>query len=143
MPQGSVLRLMFYLLYTTDLPVALGSRTATYADTAILAAHNSHIEVSSRLQESLHHIQRWFQKWRIKANRTKSVQVTFTTRRETCPLVTLNGQRILQADEAKYLGIHLDRRLNWKKTHIYQAQTTRITTGENILAIRQKITTVD
>jgi len=48
------------------------------------------------------------------------VQVTFTTlerpyERETCPPVILNGQKILQADEIKYLGIHLDRRLNWKK----------------------------
>jgi len=44
--------------------------------------------------------------------------MTFIPRRETCSLVTLNGQRISQADEAKYLGIHLDHRLNWKK-HIF------------------------
>jgi len=55
-------------------------------------------------------------------------------RRETCPSI-LNGQRILQADNAKYLGLYLDHRLNWKR-YIYQAQTTRITTGENVLAIR-------
>jgi len=42
----------------------------------------------------------------------------FTTRRKTYPAVMLNGQRIPQADEAKYLEIHLDRRLNWKK-HIF------------------------
>jgi len=57
-------------------------------------------------------------------------------RRERCPSI-LNGQRIPQADDTKYLGLYLDRRLNWKR-HIYQAQTTRITTGENVLtAIRQ------
>jgi len=84
----------------------------------ILAAHNSHIEISSRLQKSLHHIQRWFKRWRIKANGTKSIQVTFTTRKETCLPVTLNGQRIPQADKAKYLGLHLDGRLNWKKTYL-------------------------
>jgi len=60
--------------------------------------------------------------------------VTFTTQRETYPSVILNGQRIPQADDAKYLGLHLDRKL-WKK-YIYQAQTTWITTGENVLAIR-------
>jgi len=44
--------------------------------------------------------------------------VKFTTRRETCPLVTLNGLEILQAEDAKYLGPHLDRKLNWRK-HIF------------------------
>jgi len=39
-----------------------------------------------------------------------NTQVTFTIRRETCPPVTLNGQRIPQADDAKYLGLHLDPR---------------------------------
>jgi len=37
-----------------------------------------------------------------------------TIRKETC-LVTLNGLRIPQAEGAKYLGLHLGRRLNWQK----------------------------
>jgi len=103
MSQGSVLGSVLYLLYTTDLPVALDFIIATYVDdTTVLAAHNNYIEVSSRLQESLHHIQRWFKKWRIKANRTKSIQMTFTTRSETYP-VTLNDQKIPQAEDAKYI----------------------------------------
>lgn len=60
----------------------------------------------------------WFQKWRIKVNEDKSVHVTFTTRKDTCPPVLLNGSIIPQKEEAKYLGIHLDRRLNWRK-HIF------------------------
>jgi len=41
--------------------------------------------------------------------------VTFTTRREMCPPVTL---KIPQAENAKYLRLYLDRRLNWTK-HIF------------------------
>jgi len=37
--------------------------------------------------------------------------------RKTC-LVILNGLTIPQAEDASYLGLHLDRRLNWRK-HIF------------------------
>jgi hypothetical protein len=39
-------------------------------------------------------------------------------KKETCPLVIFNDHQLPQADEAKYLGLHLDRRLNWQK-HIW------------------------
>jgi len=56
---------VFYLLYTADLSVGLDSTTTTYAeDTAILVAHNNHLEASLRLQENLHHIQRWLKRRR-------------------------------------------------------------------------------
>jgi len=67
------------------------------------------------MQDSLSYIQKWLKKWGIKVNGAKSVQVTFTTRREMCPLVTLNGLRIPQAEDVKYFRLHFDRRLNWRK----------------------------
>jgi len=51
----------------------------------------------------------------MKANETKSVQVTFTLNKLICPPVQLNNEQLPQADEVKYLGIHLDRRLTWRK----------------------------
>jgi hypothetical protein len=47
-----------------------------------------------------------------------STHVTFTTRRATCPPVKINYVQLLQSDEVKYLGLHLDRRLTWHK-HIF------------------------
>ena len=66
-------------------------------------------------QMHLNKIQSWLKTWRMKANEGKSVQVTFTLNKMTCPPIKLNNEHLPQADEAKYLGIHLDRRLTWRK----------------------------
>jgi len=90
--------------------------TATYADdTAILASHHNPITASTNLQHQLNQFETWLKRWHIKANENKSTQITFSLKRETCPAVTLNGQHIPQRETAKYLGIHIDRRLTWQK----------------------------
>lgn len=93
--------------------------TGTFADdTIILASHKDPKEASRKLQDNITEIQKWLKTWRIKVNEQKSLHVTFTLNKETCPPVTLNNRVIPQAETAKYLGIHLDQRLTWK-THIW------------------------
>jgi hypothetical protein len=55
------------------------------------------------------------EKWRMKANETKFVQVTFTLRKNTCAPVHLNNKQLTQTDDVKYLSTHLDRTLTWRK----------------------------
>ena len=54
-------------------------------------------------------------KWRMKVNETKSAQVTFTLKKNTCPPVQLNNKQLAQPEDVKYLGIHLDGKLTWRK----------------------------
>ncbi|PNF27089.1 hypothetical protein B7P43_G08552 [Cryptotermes secundus] len=68
---------------------------ATFADDiALLAANSDPVVTSQHLQHHLKLLQQWDRKWKIKIDQTKSVQVTFTTKRITFPPVTINNMRI-------------------------------------------------
>ena len=115
-PQGSVLGPTLYLIYTSDLPICDELTISTFADdTAILSSHENPQIASSQLDIYLRRVETWLKNWRIRVNEVKSNHVTFTLRRGNCPPVTLNDINIPQSDHVTYLGIHLDRRLTWRR----------------------------
>jgi hypothetical protein len=108
--------------YTAYLRTSSEFTTATFADNiAVLATDSDPAILSQKLQTNLLAIQNWFQEWRMKADGCKSIHVTFTTQKETCPPVQINNVQIPQKEDVKYLGLHLDRRLTWRK-HIFVKQ---------------------
>jgi hypothetical protein len=71
------------MFYTTDLPTSIHTTTGTFADDmVILACHEDPVTDSHKLQGHLDQLEAWLKKWRININATKSVQVTFTLRKE-------------------------------------------------------------
>ena len=102
-PQGSVLGSLFSI-YTAGLPIWTEIIIATFADdTALLASHVDPIIASSTLQRSLDSMEKWFYKWGFKINENKSIHVTFTLRKQTCPQVTINNTTIPQSDTWEWL----------------------------------------
>jgi hypothetical protein len=106
---------MLYLLFTSDLPQAPNIKIGTFADdNVILTCHNDILRASSCLQEYSFILQNWLQTWQIKINESKSTYITFTLRNDPSPPIYLNNVEISPAATVKYLGLHLDNKLNWK-----------------------------
>jgi len=116
-PQGSILGPHLYNLYTSDLLTTTRKTIlSTFADdTAIFATHSDSATAFLNIQDHLHNIEKWFQKWKMKVNETKSTHITFTLRKGQSPPVCINQTAIPQVETVKYLGLHFDRRLTWRE----------------------------
>lgn len=98
------------------LPLLSHKKGVLFADdTAILGISENNNVASDIVQTHLGKIQSWLEKRRIKTNIRKGVHTTFTMRKGKCPPVTLNNEIVPERDDVKYLGLHLDRKLTWKK----------------------------
>lgn len=69
----------------------------------------------AKLQHALVHFSSWIMNWNIKLNKSKPVRDTSSLRCRKWNLYTyFEGSHIYKAASRKYLGFHLDNRLNWK-----------------------------
>lgn len=120
-PQGSVLGPRLFTLYINDLPQFQKTRTALYADDTAIYAHSFSATVANvQLQLHMNKITQYYTKWKIKINPEKTEQIIFTRKYTNNRILTplkVNDHNITPSDAVKYLGVNLDRRLNYQ-THI-------------------------
>ena len=70
--------------------------------------------ITSRLQKIFDRNRRYFHKWKIKLNDSKTEAVLFTKRRlNVNSHIKVNGHPLAWLDEVKYLGITLDSKLTF------------------------------
>ena len=81
-------------------------------------------------------------KWHVQINESKSVHINFTNRCfEHIPL-TINNQKVLYANTAKYLGVTLDAKLQWKAHVKKKKEELELRYKKNVLADRKELLTV-
>lgn len=133
-PQGSLLEPILYLICTADMPVSNQTILATFADDIATMASNENAEFANlAIQQHIDKVQTWANNWRIKFNNKKCQHITFTNRPVTfCTKLVINNSEIPQVTSVKYLGIYMDRRLNWR-FHIEQT-SKRVSVRANLLS---------
>mgnify|MGYP002224295341 CR=1 FL=1 len=107
---------MLYNIYASDLPSHNNSQVAQYADdTAVYSKHYDISKCTSTITEHLRKITQWCTKWRIKINMEKTQYIVFSKRYPVIPPLQIENRIITPTANTKYLGIYLDRRLNWHR----------------------------
>lgn len=138
-PQGSVLSPILYSLYTPDFKPPRGNDVAFYADDSAFISHGKVSNaIVKRMQKSLDSASKYFSKWKIKINESKSQAIMFpfnkSPKRIPNRSLMVNGDRILFSKTIKYLGINLDEKLTFKP-HLEEASNKAIRCGRALFPL--------
>jgi hypothetical protein len=118
--QGGFISSVLFSLYVNDMPsYSRHDVLALYAeDTFHIATYRQPALFVKYLQTYLSRLEQWLNEWWIGINVSKSSAMPFakTGRRIPKPRsVQLFGEPFQWVDDSRFLGMTLDRRLNWSK----------------------------
>ena len=115
-PQGSVIGLVLFLAYINDLPDGLQSQVRLFVDDMVVYMAVSSFTDAALLQQDLHWLEEWENKWQLMFNPEKCNVLHVT--RSTNQLVTeytLHGQILKQLCSVKYPGVTIEQKLSWNE----------------------------
>ena len=123
-PQGGVLSPLLWSLVVDDLLEnlhLLGFEVIGFADDVVIIVRGKFDNIiSERMQNALNYTHSWCIKEGMNINPSKTTIVPFTRRRNTSLRVLHLDKKPLEfAEEVKYLGLTLDRKLTWN-AHVEQ-----------------------
>ena len=120
-PQGSILGPILFIIYINDLPLVSEILSSTlYADdTNFSLNHRNYLEMIPALNGELAKIQDWILANRLTINPSKTESLLFSKRNipTSNEQPVLNGNPIQWVDSAKFLGVFIDKNVDFK-THI-------------------------
>lgn len=121
-PQGSCLSPTLFNIFTSDLKVNPPCQIALFADDlAIYTSNENPNIIINDLESELTKTLKYYYKWKIKVNETKTQAIFFTRRRAVRFLphrdINIGPSNVQWSNEIKYLGVLLDKKLLFQ-THI-------------------------
>ena len=117
-PQGSVLGPLLFLLYINDLPNSLlcGQPYIFADDTAILYTERNPKALQKRINIDLKLLLKWLKANELSLNVAKTETILFKDSRKTIEFkfkIKLDGKRLIFQNFVNYLGVLIDKNLNW------------------------------
>ena len=115
-PQGSILGPLLFLLYINDIASVSNLFSILFADdTTLFYSSKSLQELATVVNNELRKVIEWLNANRLSLNIDKTNFMIFRPKgkNENCPTIQINGSSIQEVDNAKFLGITINNRLNW------------------------------
>ena len=114
LPQGSISSPLHVSLYVNDLPKVSNFKTTLFADDTCLLA-NKNIDILEKMVvQEIKKVDSWMRHNKLSLNYSKTVYMIFNSDKESSPFrVQIGSHLINTVSSTKYLGMHLDNKLNW------------------------------